>query len=303
MTALSIRAAVASLGAIAIAGCTTSGIGTGQSIGGNLGATFSWTETGGTQGTMVAQLSNGQVFQGPMFQITSEARVDYGPLWNGWGPGWGWGGGWGGRRWGAPRSPSAMMSTSSAIFPAADTLARIVRRGQRRTVLRRTADDTDPTERVFVANADQLLIVVALADPPPRTGLVERALIAAYAGGLEPILCLTKTDLAPAEPFAAQFADLDLTITTAGRDDPLDGSRRCWPTRSPSCWAIPGCGKSTLVNRLVPEADRATGEVTDIGKGRHTSTQSVALPLKLGGWVIDTRASGRSAWPISNPTT
>ncbi len=109
-----------------------------------------------------------------------------------------------------------------------DTLARIVRRGERRTVLRRTADDTDPTERVVVANADQLLIVVALADPPPRTGLVERTLIAAYAGGLEPILCLTKTDLAPAEPFAEQFRDLDLTITIAGRDDPLRRrSARC----------------------------------------------------------------------------
>ena len=102
-----------------------------------------------------------------------------------------------------------------------DTLARIVRRGPRRTVLRRTADDTDPTERVVVANADQLLIVVALADPPPRTGLVDRTLIAAYAGGLTPILCLTKTDLAPPEPFAEQFADLDLTVVVAGRDDPL----------------------------------------------------------------------------------
>jgi ribosome biogenesis GTPase len=81
-----------------------------------------------------------------------------------------------------------------------DTLARIVRRGPRRTVLRRTADDTDPTERVVVANADQLLIVVALADPPPRTGLVDRTLIAAYTGGLSPILCLTKTDLAPPRP-------------------------------------------------------------------------------------------------------
>src|SRR6185437_9397279 len=67
-----------------------------------------------------------------------------------------------------------------------DTLARIVRRGERRTVLRRTADDTDPTERVLVANSDQLLMVVALADPPPRTGFVERSLIAAYVGGLEP---------------------------------------------------------------------------------------------------------------------
>src|SRR5439155_20988528 len=103
-----------------------------------------------------------------------------------------------------------------------DTLARIVRRGDRRTVLRRTADDTDPSERVVVANADQLLVVVALADPPPRTGLVERTLIAAYAGGLDPILCLTKTDLAPPEPFAAHSADPDRTLSTAGRDEPLD---------------------------------------------------------------------------------
>ncbi len=161
-----------------------------------------------------------------------------------------------------------------------DALARIVRRGDRRTVLRRTADDTDPTERVVVANADQLLIVVALADPPPRTGLVERALIAAYAGGLTPILCLTKTDLAPPEPFAAQFADLDLTIATAGRDDPLDAVAPLLVDKVTVLLGHSGVGKSTLVNRLVPEADRAIGDVTAVGKGRHTSTQSVALPLE-----------------------
>ena len=169
-----------------------------------------------------------------------------------------------------------------------DTLARIVRRGERRTVLRRTADDTDPTERVVVANADQLIVVVALADPPPRTGFVERALIAAYAGGLTPILCLTKSDLAPAEPFAAQFADLDLTVTTAGRDDPLDAVEPLVAGKLTVLLGHSGVGKSTLVNRLVPEADRATGEVSGVGKGKHTSTQSVALPLRDGGWVIDT---------------
>ncbi|MEB3032218.1 ribosome small subunit-dependent GTPase A [[Mycobacterium] nativiensis] len=169
-----------------------------------------------------------------------------------------------------------------------DTLARIVRRGPRRTVLRRTADDTDPTERVVVANADQLLIVVALADPPPRTGLVERTLIAAYAGGLAPILCLTKTDLADPEPFAGQFADLDLTVVTAGRDDPLDAVSPLLDSKVTVLLGHSGVGKSTLVNRLVPEADRAVGRVTDIGRGRHTSTQSVALQLAGSGWVIDT---------------
>jgi ribosome biogenesis GTPase len=169
-----------------------------------------------------------------------------------------------------------------------DTLARIVRRGPRRTVLRRTADDTDPAERVVVANADRLLIVVALADPPPRTGLVDRALIAAYAGGLTPILCLTKTDLAPPEPFAAHFADLDLTVTTAGRDDRLDSVAPLLAGRVTVLLGHSGVGKSTLVNRLVPRADRAIGEVTNVGKGRHTSTQSVALPLPSSGWVIDT---------------
>ncbi|HXA10801.1 MAG TPA: ribosome small subunit-dependent GTPase A [Mycobacterium sp.] len=169
-----------------------------------------------------------------------------------------------------------------------DALARIVRRGPRRTVLRRTADDTDSTERVVVANADQLLIVVALADPPPRTGLVDRALIAAYAGGLTPILCLTTTDLAPPEPFAEQFAELDLTVTTAGRDDPLDVVAPLLEGNVTVLLGHSGVGKSTLVNRLVPEADRAIGEVTGVGKGRHTSTQSVAFPLTDSGWVIDT---------------
>lgn len=169
-----------------------------------------------------------------------------------------------------------------------DTLARIVRRGERRTVLRRTADDTDPTERVVVANADQLMIVVALADPPPRTGFVERSLIAAYTGGLTPILCLTKSDLAPPEAFAAQFAGLDLQVVSAGRRDDIDEVTELLAGKSTVLVGHSGVGKSTMVNRLVPDAHRAVGVVSGVGKGKHTSTQSVALPLHGSGWVIDT---------------
>ncbi|MDS1113991.1 ribosome small subunit-dependent GTPase A [Gordonia westfalica] len=173
-----------------------------------------------------------------------------------------------------------------------DTLARIVRVAERRSVLRRTADDSDPYERIVVANADQLLIVTAMADPPPRTGFVERALAAAYVGGLSPILCLTKSDLADPAEFTAAFADLDLPVIRAGRDDPLDEILATLRGRISAFIGHSGVGKSTLVNRLVPDAYRATGVVSGVGKGRHTSTQSVALPLPGDsiprGWVVDT---------------
>ncbi len=169
-----------------------------------------------------------------------------------------------------------------------DSLARIVRVTDRRTVLRRTADDTDPYERIVVGNAERLFIVVALADPPPRTGFVERAMVAAYAGGLQPVLCLTKHDLAIESEFAALFDDLDLAIVYGGIDDPLDPVLELLTDHLTALIGHSGVGKSTLVNRLVPDAERAVGEVSGVGKGKHTSTQSVALPLPTGGWVIDT---------------
>ena len=70
-----------------------------------------------------------------------------------------------------------------------DSLARIVSIEERTTSLRRTADDTDPTERIVVANADLLVVVTAVTDPEPAHGFLDRCLVAADAGGLEPLLC------------------------------------------------------------------------------------------------------------------
>ena len=116
-------------------------------------------------------------------------------------------------------------------------------------MLRRTADDTDPFERVVVANADQLVIVVALADPPPRTGFIDRCLVAAYDGGLEPLLCLTKADLA----VAGRAARLLRRAGPAGaRDAVRPGPRRAARAAGEPVSALighSGVGKSTLVNR------------------------------------------------------
>ena len=86
---------------------------------------------------------------------------------------------------------------------------------ERETVLRRTADDDDPYERPIVANADQLVIVTALADPPPRTGMIDRILVAGFDAGLAPLLCLTKADLASPDELVAQYAPLGVPV--AGR--------------------------------------------------------------------------------------
>lgn len=168
-------------------------------------------------------------------------------------------------------------------------LARIVRVADRTSVLRRTADDTDPYERVVVANASHLVIVTALADPAPRTGFVDRCLVAAYAGGLVPVLCLTKADLADPAPFAEGYAALDLPVVVTRLDADPAALRAVVDGRTSAMIGHSGVGKSTLVNRLVPDAERAVGEVSGVGKGRHTSTSAVALPLPgHRGWVIDT---------------
>jgi ribosome biogenesis GTPase / thiamine phosphate phosphatase len=169
-----------------------------------------------------------------------------------------------------------------------DTLARIVRVEERTSVLRRTADDTDPFERVVVANAAQLVIVTALADPQPRTGFIDRCLVAAYAGGLEPLLCLTKSDLASPDELLALYTELDVPVVVTRFDEEPTVLEERLNNRVSAFIGHSGVGKSTLVNKLVPDANRAVGVVSCVGKGRHTSTQAVALRLPGGGWVVDT---------------
>ncbi|GAA4744821.1 ribosome small subunit-dependent GTPase A [Modestobacter marinus] len=169
-----------------------------------------------------------------------------------------------------------------------DSLARIVTIADRVTSLRRTADDTDPTERIVVANADLLVVVTSVVDPDPALGFLDRCLVAAYAGGLQPLLCLTKTDLASPQPLLDRYAGLEVEAVPMSREASLDELLERLTGRMSVLVGQSGVGKSTLVNRLVPDAFRATGDVSKIGKGRHTSSSAVLLDLPGGGTVIDT---------------
>ena len=176
----------------------------------------------------------------------------------------------------------------------ADTLGRIVRIDARRSVLRRTADDVDPVERVLVANADQMVVVCSVTEPPPQPRLVDRCLVAAEDAGVRPVLCVTKTDLGGADDLLAVYRDVaDLDVVLSGFADGGSGRTRLAALLHDHVTVFvgsSGVGKSTLVNSLVPDAEQRVGAVSEAtGKGIHTTTAAIALPLPdSSGWVVDT---------------
>ncbi len=169
------------------------------------------------------------------------------------------------------------------------TLARIVRIEPRSSALTRSAEDSEAGDQTIVANADQMVIVMAAANPEPRARLVDRYLVAAYNAGIKPILVMTKCDLADPSEFVSNFEGFDLKILKLRKDAPnLDEIKELLSGHTTVFVGHSGVGKTTLINLLAPDLARATGAVNEVtGKGKHTSSSARAIHAQ-GGWIVDT---------------
>jgi ribosome biogenesis GTPase len=145
---------------------------------------------------------------------------------------------------------------------------------------------------------------VAAANPEPRRGLIDRFLVSAFTEGITPKIVVTKTDISKVPLFLAEYAELDVeiihtAIKSDSREKDLEKLHQVLEGKISVLVGHSGVGKSTLINALIPESNRATGDVNEAtGRGRHTSSSAIALPLvDSDGWIIDTpgiRAFGLS---------
>jgi ribosome biogenesis GTPase len=177
---------------------------------------------------------------------------------------------------------------------AVGSLARIVTVQERKNSLSRTVDDVAKMERIIVANIDQLVIVVSAANPEPRRGLIDRFLVSAFDQAITPIILVTKIDLGEPPSFLDEYRNLNVQVLTTKKGADLWQLKGILQGKTSVLVGHSGVGKSTVINALVPHAERVIGKVNEVtGRGRHTSSSAIALPLsttlKLSdGWIIDT---------------
>ncbi len=149
-------------------------------------------------------------------------------------------------------------------------------------------------EQVLVANVDQLVIVGSLAEPDLKPHLIDRYLVSAGQGGIRPIVCLNKVDLAdPADyqSIVGLYSQLGIPVllTSAATGAGIDRLRGLLQDRQTVFSGQSGVGKSSLLNAIQPGLGLAVREVSEATqKGKHTTTTAELLRLESIGWVVDT---------------
>lgn len=171
---------------------------------------------------------------------------------------------------------------------------RIVEVLDRRSQLTRTADDAAGEERVVVANVDQVVVVLAADYLDVGTGFLDRVLVAASVGGVEPALCINKVDLVDdrgeVQAVATRYERIGVPvrISSAATGEGIGELAELVAGGWSAFAGHSGVGKSSLLNHLIPDAEQRVAEVGRHG-GRHTTVAAWAWPAGvLDAWIVDT---------------
>lgn len=151
-----------------------------------------------------------------------------------------------------------------------------------------------PIEQILIANLDQLIVVVAARQPQPRLGFIDRAIIMAVKGNVQPVVCINKVDLVEdhaVELLAAPYLELGYPVhySSAVRGNGLEVFKGALTNRVSAVVGQSGVGKSTLLNSVEPGLGLKTKEIMERhDRGRHTTTAVQLYKLQRGGYVADT---------------
>lgn len=148
--------------------------------------------------------------------------------------------------------------------------------------------------RPAVANVDQALIVFAMANPMPNLNLLDRFLLMMEWQNVETIICFSKQDMVSDEEekhflsIYEKCANEVLTISNT-ENMGIDKVKQCLEGKTTVLAGPSGVGKSSLLNRLCPQAASVTGSVSEkIGRGRHTTRHSEIYSLGNQTFLFDT---------------
>ncbi|HZZ44317.1 MAG TPA: ribosome small subunit-dependent GTPase A [Tepidisphaeraceae bacterium] len=171
----------------------------------------------------------------------------------------------------------------------------------RTTILTRADSFKQRESHPIVANAQQMLIVASLLEPDVKWGLVDRMILVARSGNLDPIICLNKVDLASEKKGAPLYAQSQQALayyrqlsvrtleTSVEKNLGLDQLREILHNQTTVLAGHSGVGKSSLIRSIQPSLDLRVAPISGYtGKGRHTTTSARRYPLTQGGFVIDT---------------
>ena len=150
--------------------------------------------------------------------------------------------------------------------------------------------------QIAVANLDQVIIVMSVREPDLNTHRLDRFLVLAESSNLRPVICFNKSDLLSKleiqkeiKPLAALYSGLGYTtvMTSAEEDTGIKALRTHLKDHISAVLGSSGVGKSSLLNAVQPGLHLWVGDVMEMGKGRHITTEVSLHPLDAGGYIAD----------------